>query len=393
MSGKPDSPSKDIRAIRSFLRNMELSDSQGCSATGDDSKKLSFTYNVERVLGSGSFGIVYQLQVVETGKSVAIKRVYQDKRHQSRELQIMKELRHPNGVEFKHVFYTSGDQPGETCLNLVMEYCSHTVYGVMKHYEKTKQALPQIFVQLYSYQICRGCAYIHALGICHRDIKPQNLLVDGKTHALKLCDFGSAKRLVKGESSVAYIGSRYYRAPELILGATDYTTAIDLWSAACVTAELVLGEPIFPGESNVDQLLGIVEVLGTPTRDELMAMGPKLAAMKWPQIKPYPWSKVFRPRTSSDTITIDYISKLLVYDPRTRPSGLQSCMHPLFDDIRDPAARISNSKALPDNLFVFSQEEQSLMDAETTAKLVPSWFTEGQQQPMRAQASCGRGGD
>jgi len=251
---------------------------------------------------------------------------------------------------------------------------------VMKHYNKMKQAVPTIFVQLYSYQMSRACAYIHAVGICHRDIKPQNLLVDGRTHALKLCDFGSAKRLVKGEPNVAYICSRYYRAPELIFGATDYTTVIDIWSTACVTAELVLGQPIFPGESGVDQLVEIIKVLGTPTRDELMAMNPNYTEFKFPQIKPHPWTKVFRSRTSQETI--DYISKLLVYDPKTRPSGLQCCTHVLFDDLRNDTTRISTSKPLPDHLFAFSREEMALMDETLKKKLIPEWWKS--QEPTKA---------
>merc|ERR1719392_527258 len=357
------------------MSNMKVSSSQGQrpseSAGEGDKGKASFTYNAERVLGSGSFGIVYQAQVVETGESVAIKKVFQDKRYKNRELQIMKELRHPNVVELKHAFYTSGDKPGETYLNVVMEYCSDTVYRVMKHYNKMKQPVPQIFVQLYSYQMSRACAYIHAVGICHRDIKPQNLLVDGRSHALKLCDFGSAKRLVKGEPNVAYICSRYYRAPELIFGATDYTTVIDIWSSACVTAELILGQPIFPGESGVDQLVEIIKVLGTPTREELMAMNPNYTEFKFPQIKPHPWHKVFRSRTSPEAI--DFISKLLQYDPKARPSGLQACKHAFFHDLRDPNTRLSHQKPLPEGLFAFSNEELALMDDEMTAKLIPEW--------------------
>merc|ERR1719197_1848519 len=320
--------------------------------SSDASKKGSFTYNAERVLGSGSFGIVYQAQVVETGESVAIKKVFQDKRYKNRELQIMKELRHPNVVELKHAFYTSGDKAGETYLNVVMEYCSDTVYRVMKHYNKMKQQVPAIFVQLYSYQMCRACAYIHAVGICHRDIKPQNLLVDGRTHSLKLCDFGSAKRLVKGEPNVAYICSRYYRAPELIFGATDYTTVIDIWSVACVTAELVLGQPIFPGESGVDQLVEIIKVLGTPTRDQLMAMNPNYTDFKFPQIKSHPWFKVFRSRTSPDAI--DLVSQLLQYDPEARLRPMEACLHEFFDELRDQSTRLPNAKTLPD-LFNFTK--------------------------------------
>merc|ERR1719356_1973130 len=117
---------------------------------------------------------------------------------------------------------------------------------------------------------------------------------------------------------------------------------IDIWSSACVTAELVLGQPIFPGESGVDQLVEIIKVLGTPTREELMAMNPNYTEFKFPQIKPHPWSKVFRSRTSQEAI--DFVSKLLVYDPKLRPSGLGAIDHVLFDELRDPNTRISSSK-------------------------------------------------
>jgi serine/threonine protein kinase len=131
---------------------------------------------------------------------------------------------------------------------------------VCKDYTKLKTTMPMILVKLYGFQICRAIAYIHALGVCHRDIKPQNLLVDPDTHVLKLCDFGSAKMLSPGESNIAYICSRYYRAPELIFGATEYTSTIDIWSVGCVLAELIIGRPLFAGESGVDQLVEIIKV-------------------------------------------------------------------------------------------------------------------------------------
>lgn len=111
-------------------------------------------------------------------------------------------------------------------LNLVLEYIPETVYKVARHYSKNKQTIPISYIKLYMYQLFRSLAYIHSLGICHRDIKPQNLLLDPATGILKLCDFGSAKHLVRGEPNVSYICSRYYRAPELIFGAIDYTTKI-----------------------------------------------------------------------------------------------------------------------------------------------------------------------
>ncbi|KAG8061662.1 hypothetical protein GUJ93_ZPchr0003g17922 [Zizania palustris] len=116
--------------------------------------------------------------------------------------------------------------------------------------------------------------------------------VNPHTHQLKLCDFGSAKVLVKGEPNISYICSRYYRAPELIFGATEYTTAIDIWSAGCVLAELLTGQPLFPGESGVDQLVEIIKILGTPTREEIKCMNPNYTEFKFPQIKAHPWHKV-----------------------------------------------------------------------------------------------------
>ena len=122
--------------------------------------------------------------------------------------------------------------------------------------------------------MARALASVHKLGICHRDIKPQNLLVDTKTHVLKICDFGSAKILAPTEPNISYICSRYYRAPELIFGAVHYTTAIDVWSTGCVMAEMLLGSPLFPGDSGVDQLVEIIKVLGTPSKEQIMHMNP-----------------------------------------------------------------------------------------------------------------------
>jgi glycogen synthase kinase 3 beta len=117
-------------------------------------------------------------------------------------------------------------EQSEVYLNLILEYVPENLYRCSRSFAKVKQQMPMLEVKLYMYQCLRSLAYIHSMGICHRDIKPQNLLLDPARGILKLCDFGSAKILVKGEPNVSYICSRYYRAPELIFGATDYTTFI-----------------------------------------------------------------------------------------------------------------------------------------------------------------------
>lgn len=162
---------------------------------------------------------------------------------QNRELQIMRIVRHPNIVELKAFYYSNGERVGghessncandsseeqkdEVYLNLILEFVPETVYRASRYFNKLKTVMPILEVKLYIYQLFRSLAYIHSQGICHRDIKPQNLLLDPSTGVLKLCDFGSAKILVENEPNVSYICSRYYRAPELIFGATNYTTKI-----------------------------------------------------------------------------------------------------------------------------------------------------------------------
>ncbi|XP_043590557.1 glycogen synthase kinase-3 beta-like isoform X3 [Bombus pyrosoma] len=312
------------------------------------------SYTDTKVIGNGSFGVVYLAKLCDTEELVAIKKVLQDKRFKNRELQIMRRLEHCNIVKLKYFFYSSGDKKDEVYLNLVLEYIPETVYKVARHYNKSKQTIPINFIKLYMYQLFRSLAYIHSLGICHRDIKPQNLLLDPESGVLKLCDFGSAKHLVKGEPNVSYICSRYYRAPELIFGAIDYTTKIDVWSAGCVVAELLLGQPIFPGDSGVDQLVEIIKVLGTPTRDQIREMNPNYTEFKFPQIKAHPWQKVFRARTPPEAMEL--VAGLLEYTPSGRITPLEACAHPFFDELREQGTRLPNGRELPP-LFNFTEYE------------------------------------
>lgn len=326
------------------------------------------SYTDTKVIGNGSFGVVYQAKLCDTSELVAIKKVLQDKRFKNRELQIMRKLDHQNIVKLRFFFYSSGDKKDEVYLNLVLEFVPETVYRVARHHSKSKQVMLPIYIKLYMYQVFRSLAYLHSQGVCHRDIKPQNLLLDPESGVLKLCDFGSAKQLVKGEPNVSYICSRYYRAPELIFGATDYTTQIDVWSAGCVLAELLLGQPIFPGDSGVDQLVEIIKVLGTPTRDQIREMNPNYQEFKFPQIKAHPWTKVFRQRATSDAMEL--VSRLLEYTPSLRLSPIDACAHHYFNELRDPATRLPPGRELPP-LFNFTAAELALKPT-LNAKLVPA---------------------
>ncbi|KAI0648209.1 Pkinase-domain-containing protein [Trametes meyenii] len=346
------------------------------ASDGKTGETRDLIYTNCKVIGNGSFGIVFQAKLVDEPSpngDIAIKKVLQDKRFKNRELQIMRLVSHPNVVDLKAFFYSNGDKPSnpkkdEVYLNLVLEYVPETVYRASRHYVKLKQPMPMLQIKLYMYQLLRSLMYIHSIGICHRDIKPQNLLLNPATGVLKLCDFGSAKILVAGEPNVSYICSRYYRAPELIFGATNYTTNIDIWSTGCVMAELMLGQPLFPGESGIDQLVEIIKVLGTPSREQIKTMNPNYMEHKFPQIKPHPFSKVFRPRTAPEAI--DLVSKLLEYTPEARLSAVEAMCHPFFDELRQEGAKMPNGKEFP-ALFDFTREELSVRP-DLIPQLVPA---------------------
>lgn len=332
----------------------------------------TISYDAQRMIGHGSFGAVFLAKITGTNDMVAIKKVLQDRRFKNRELQIMRQLArqpHPYVVQLRHYFVTKGSKADDVYLNLVLEYIPETVYSVAKHYIRAKQPFPILLAKVYTYQMLRSLAHIHGVGICHRDIKPQNLLVDPERMVLKLCDFGSAKALVKGEPNVAYICSRYYRAPELIFGSTDYSTAIDVWSAGCVLAELLLGSPMFPGSSGVDQLVEVIKVLGTPSKDELKAMNPNYQEFKFPQLRANPLTNIFPPSTPAPAI--DLMNRLFAYIPTERPKSIECCAHNFFDALRCPETVFPNGQTgSPLEFFQFTREEVVLAPA-IVAQLVP----------------------
>ena len=312
-------------------------------------------YIALQIIGYGTFGIVYKAKDKISNKIIAIKRVFQDKRYKNRELQIMKELNHPNCIKLLNYFYTKNKKNDEY-LNCVMNYLPETLSHIIRNHHKQHIQMEMILVKLYSYQMLRSLSYIHSKGICHRDIKPQNFLLDAKTYELVLCDFGSAKILEKNQSSIAYICSRYYRAPELIFGATEYNNQIDIWSIGLVIAELIYGQPIFPGNSPSDQLVEIIKILGTPTKEQIYKMNPQYKEHKFPNIPSYPWDKVFKHKVVSNDF-IDLISNLIVYEPDKRLKPMKALCHKFFDELRDKNTVLPNGSKVMKELFEFSEEE------------------------------------
>lgn len=164
-----------------------------------EKKNSDYLYKVERVCGNGSFGIVFQAKVIHTGETVAIKKVYQDKRYKNREYLLTKDLNHPNIVKLIHAFYTTGEKQDEIYLNLVLNYVPDNLNRIVRNYSKNKEEFPMFLIKVYAFQMARALAYLHAIQLVHRDIKPQNILIDPSTNRVYLCDFGSAKYLKKSK--------------------------------------------------------------------------------------------------------------------------------------------------------------------------------------------------
>lgn len=343
------------------------------SAIGDETTTIQ--YEQPNMIGHGSFGKVFRTTLYPSNEVIAIKSVLQDPKFKNRELQIMKLIHHPNIVDLKYFFYKQTEKQ-ELYLNLVLEYVPETLYQASKTYTLMKTRMPFLEIKLYFYQILRAVNFINMHGICHRDLKPQNLLVNPLTNELKLCDFGSAKVLTPSEPNVSYACSRYYRAPELIFGNSYYSTKIDVWAIGCIIGELILGRPLFIGESSIDQLVEIIKILGTPTRDDINSMNPNYLEHKFPKIKPITLLKLFKhcPRD-----LVELLAKLLNYDPNKRIDCMNALLNSYFDELKmeslklpDFKSPIQNATRDPPPLFNFNDVELSFFPSRNNV-LVPEW--------------------
>lgn len=347
MSGKPRSGGGGSAA------------SGGGEAKQSSSKKATPSYKPTRVIDKGSFGTVFEAIVEDSadGRIVAIKKVLQDPRYKNRELKIMKMLNNNYVCCMENHFLSTGKQKNSVYLNLVLQYMPTTLYLEIRRLKKAGKLLDFMDTRSYALQLCAGLNYIHTLGICHRDIKPQNVLIDPVKRSLKVCDFGSAKMLEPGQPNIAYICSRYYRAPELVFGAEEYTTAIDIWSAGCVVAECVLATPIFAGSSMIEQLGEIIRVLGTPTQEEILLMNPNYDGFKLPRKTRVDWKKVFRPDKRGQKVLelVAFVQGFLQYVPTKRPTAKQAMQHAFFAPLKKAGAKYSNGQPVQDFSDLFGQ--------------------------------------
>eukprot|EP01107_Rhizomastix_libera_P009513 TRINITY_DN2560_c0_g1_i1.p1 TRINITY_DN2560_c0_g1~~TRINITY_DN2560_c0_g1_i1.p1 ORF type:complete len:270 (-),score=52.57 TRINITY_DN2560_c0_g1_i1:51-860(-) len=212
-------------------------------------------------LGEGTYGVVYKARRRDTNEIVALKRIRLESEEEGvpctaiREISLLKELRHPSIVRLYDVIYT------EKKLTLVFEYLEQ---DLKKHMDACGGALPQVKVKLFLYQLLKGISICHEKKILHRDLKPQNLLINKKGE-LKLADFGLARAFGIPVRSYSHeVVTLWYRAPDVLMGSHKYNTSIDMWSVGCIFAEMVTGRALFPGANAPDQLQKIFKILGTP---------------------------------------------------------------------------------------------------------------------------------
>lgn len=341
-------------------------------------KNKNYNYSEICKIGNGSFGTVYKAICKETNEIVAIKSVFQDIHYKNRELSILKELNNINCIKIKDFFFTtkhSSISEPEKYLNVVMDYFPITLTNLIQNNNSqnyTKNSLSTLEIKLYSYQMFHALFYLETINVCHRDIKPQNILIDPERKLLKICDFGSAKKLQKGVSNVAYICSRYYRAPELIFNAEEYTNAIDMWSVCCVICEMVLDHPLFQGESSVDQIVEIIKVCGTPSKKDIKSMNKYYKIYKFPLIKCYTLHEIFKDYIKNlGEEFINLIKKILVYNPKKRLKPIEALIDPFFDDIRENGALENDIENI---IFNFTNEEIIYMGNDIYQKLIPKWY-------------------
>lgn len=295
-------------------------------------------------IGQGTYSSVYKARDLETGKTVALKKVRfanmdpESVRFMAREIHILRRLDHPNVMKLEGLITSrmSGS------LYLVFEYMDHDLAGLASS-PKIKFTEPQI--KCYMQQLLRGLEHCHSRGVLHRDIKGSNLLIDNNGN-LKIGDFGLATffQPYQKQPLTSRVVTLWYRPPELLLGATSYGVAVDLWSAGCILAELYAGKPIMQGRTEVEQLHRIFKLCGSPSEEY------------WKRAK-LPHATIFKPQhpyrrcvaeTFSDfpSPALSLMDVLLAIEPERRGSA-SSALHNEFFTTKPLPCDMSNLPKYP----------------------------------------------
>jgi len=307
--------------------------------TNEVESHLIERYEIRRRLGKGAYGIVWKANERKTGRVVALKKIFDafrnptDAQRTFREILFLQEFAdHPNIIKLLNVVAAKNDKD----IYLVFEYMETDLHAVIR-----KGGILQDAHQRYIMaQLMRATAFLHSGNVIHRDHKPSNVLLDSDC-AVKICDFGLARSLSaiakrRGDSAdtsvpalTEYVATRWYRAPEILLSSPHYTKGVDMWSLGCILAEMLLGKPLFPGDSTFDQIEKIIRVIPQPSRLDIDVIGSQyaLSVVERAQRKQRVTLEQILPKDSPKD-GIDLIKQLLVFNPEKRPSAESCLSHP-----------------------------------------------------------------
>ncbi|XP_067896485.1 cyclin-dependent kinase-like 5 isoform X2 [Heterodontus francisci] len=289
-------------------------------------------FEVLGIVGEGAYGVVLKCRHKETNEIVAIKKFKDSEENEEvkettlRELKMLRTLKQENIVELKEAFRRRGK------LYLVFEYVEKNMLELL---EEMPNGVQPEKVRNYIYQLIKAIHWCHKNDIVHRDIKPENLLIS-HNDMLKLCDFGFARNLSEGSNAnyTEYVATRWYRSPELLLGA-PYGKAVDMWSVGCILGELSDGQPLFPGESEIDQLYTIQRVLGPlpPEQMKLFYSNPRFHGLRFPAVN-HPQTLERRYLGVISGVMLDLMKNLLKLNPSERYLTEQCLNHSVFQTQR-----------------------------------------------------------
>ncbi|XP_050364012.1 serine/threonine-protein kinase MHK [Argentina anserina] len=305
-------------------------------------------YKILEELGDGTCGSVYKARDWRTNEIVAVKKMkrkffFWEEYWRLQEIKVLRKLNHPNIIKLKEVIRENNE------VFLIFEYMNYNLYEIMK---ERQRPFSEDEIRSFMSQLLDGLNHMHRRGYFHRDLKPENLLVTNDI--LKVADFGLAREVSSTPPYTEYVSTRWYRAPEVLLQAKSYTPAVDMWAAGAILAELFTLSPIFPGESEIDQLYKICRVLGTPDLT-IFPEGTNISRLfgiiNFEKILPADLSDII-PTASAEAI--DLITKLCTWDPSKRPTSDETLQHPFFHvvwvhrSLHDPLdLKLSNTGTKP----------------------------------------------
>ncbi|KAF7805543.1 mitogen-activated protein kinase 3 [Senna tora] len=288
-------------------------------------------------IGRGAYGIVCSLLNAESNEMVAVKKIanafdsLMDAKRTLREIKLLRHLDHENVIAIKDVI------PPPLRREFTDVYIATELMDTdLHHIIRSNQNLSEDHCQYFLYQILRGLKYIHSANIIHRDLKPSNLLLNANCD-LKICDFGLARTTLENDFMTEYVVTRWYRAPELLLNSSDYTSAIDVWSVGCIFMELMNKKPLLPGKDHVHQMRLLTELLGTPTEADLGLVRNEDAKRYIRQLPQYPRQPLARVFPHVHPLAIDLIDRMLTIDPTRRITVEEALAHPYLAKLHDTA--------------------------------------------------------